>query len=61
MNEILPYALGAACLAAFVTNLLVPPVARLAVVLRAMDHPDSRKLQSNAVPRLGGVAIASGL
>ncbi len=61
MNEILPFAFGAACLAALVTNLLVPPVVRLAIALRAMDHPDSRKLQSNSVPRLGGVAIASGL
>ncbi|HEY0558291.1 MAG TPA: MraY family glycosyltransferase [Thermoanaerobaculia bacterium] len=61
MEAILPYALGAAALAALATNLMVPPVARLAVVLRAMDHPGERKLQTGAVPRLGGLAIAIGL
>ncbi|HEX4497352.1 MAG TPA: MraY family glycosyltransferase [Thermoanaerobaculia bacterium] len=61
MDAILPYAVGAAVLAALATNLMVPPVARLAVVLRAMDHPGERKLQTGAVPRLGGLAIAIGL
>jgi UDP-GlcNAc:undecaprenyl-phosphate GlcNAc-1-phosphate transferase len=61
MEAILPYAVGAALLAAFATNLMVPPIARLAVMLRAMDHPGERKLQTGAVPRLGGLAIAIGL
>jgi UDP-GlcNAc:undecaprenyl-phosphate GlcNAc-1-phosphate transferase len=61
MDAILPYAVAAAVLAALATNLMVPPVARLAVVLRAMDHPGERKLQTGAVPRLGGLAIAIGL
>ncbi len=61
MEAILPYAVGAAVLAALATNLMVPPVARLAVMLRAMDHPGERKLQTGAVPRLGGLAIAIGL
>jgi UDP-GlcNAc:undecaprenyl-phosphate GlcNAc-1-phosphate transferase len=61
MDGILPYAVGAAFVAALATNLMVPPVARLAVMLRALDHPGERKLQKNAVPRLGGVAIAVGL
>jgi UDP-GlcNAc:undecaprenyl-phosphate/decaprenyl-phosphate GlcNAc-1-phosphate transferase len=61
MDDIAVYAVGAACLAALITNLLVPPVTRLAVALRALDHPDSRKLQAAAVPRLGGVAITAGL
>jgi UDP-GlcNAc:undecaprenyl-phosphate GlcNAc-1-phosphate transferase len=61
MEAILPYAVGAAALAALATNLMVPPIARLAVVLRAMDHPGERKLQTGAVPRLGGLAIAIGL
>jgi UDP-GlcNAc:undecaprenyl-phosphate GlcNAc-1-phosphate transferase len=55
------YAFGAAIVAAFVTHLLVPPVTRLAVAWRAMDHPGGRKLQASAMPRLGGVAIAGGI
>jgi UDP-GlcNAc:undecaprenyl-phosphate GlcNAc-1-phosphate transferase len=61
MDHILVYALGAACFAALSTNLLVPPVTRLAVALRALDYPGERKLQKGAIPRLGGVAIAFGL
>jgi UDP-GlcNAc:undecaprenyl-phosphate GlcNAc-1-phosphate transferase len=61
MDNILFYALGAAVLAALLTNLMVPPVTRLALALRALDHPDSRKHQLGAVPRLGGVAIMTGL
>jgi UDP-GlcNAc:undecaprenyl-phosphate/decaprenyl-phosphate GlcNAc-1-phosphate transferase len=55
------YAAGAGIVAAFVTYLLVPVVIRLAVAMRAMDHPSIRKLQGSAVPRLGGVAIVGGL
>jgi UDP-GlcNAc:undecaprenyl-phosphate GlcNAc-1-phosphate transferase len=61
MDNILFYALGAAVLAALLTNVMVPPVTRLALALRALDHPDSRKHQAGAVPRLGGVAIMTGL
>jgi UDP-GlcNAc:undecaprenyl-phosphate/decaprenyl-phosphate GlcNAc-1-phosphate transferase len=61
MDGILLYALCAAFVAALSTNLMVPPVTRLAVLLRALDHPGERKLQTGAVPRLGGVAIAMGL
>jgi UDP-GlcNAc:undecaprenyl-phosphate/decaprenyl-phosphate GlcNAc-1-phosphate transferase len=61
MEGILVYALGAAFIAALTTNLMVPPVTRLAIALRAMDHPGEHKLQTRAVPRLGGVAIAIGL
>ena len=61
MEEILPYAVAAAFVAALATHLMVPPVARLAVALRALDHPGGRKLQTGSVPRLGGVAIALGL
>lgn len=61
MTDVLLYAVGAACLAAIITHLMVPPVTRLAIALQALDHPDSRKLQTGAVPRLGGVAIATGL
>ncbi len=61
MDDILFYALGAAVIAALLTNLMVPPVTRLAIALRALDHPDERKHQAKAVPCLGGVAIAIGL
>lgn len=61
MEGILPYAIAAAFVAALATHLMVPPVARLAVALRALDHPGGRKHQAGSVPRLGGVAIALGL
>src|SRR3954452_24984105 len=61
MEGILPYAIAAAFVAALATHLMVPPVARLAVLLRALDHPGERKLQTGALPRLRGVAIALGL
>lgn len=61
MPSVCLYALGAAIVAALVTNLLVPPIARLAVALGAFDEPDSRKLQPEAKPRLGGIAIIAGL
>lgn len=61
MDHILLYALGAVFVSALATNLLVPPVTRLAVAFRALDHPGERKHQNGSVPRLGGVAIALGL
>ncbi len=61
MDHILLYAFGAALVAALATNLMVPPVTRLAVFLRALDHPGERRIQTGSVPRLGGVAIALGL
>ena len=61
MSNILFYALGAALVAGLLTNLMIPPVTRLAFALRALDHPDTRKLQTSAVPRLGGVAILIGI
>lgn len=61
MSNILFYALGAALVAGLLTNLMIPPITRLAFALRALDHPDTRKLQTSAVPRLGGVAILIGI
>ena len=61
MENILLFALGAALTAGLVTNLLVPPVARLAVALRALDHPGGRRFQTTPVPRFGGIAIGMGL
>ena len=61
MEHILLYALGAAVVAAFSTHLMVPPVTRLAIAFRALDHPGERRHQTGAVPRLGGLAIVLGL
>jgi UDP-GlcNAc:undecaprenyl-phosphate GlcNAc-1-phosphate transferase len=61
MEHLLWYASGAAISAALLTYLLVPPVTRLAVALRAMDQPSTRKLQTTPIPRLGGVAIVGSL
>lgn len=61
MDKILLYALGVAAVSALATNLTVPTIARIAITLRALDHPGARKTQKEAVPRLGGVAIAIGL
>jgi UDP-GlcNAc:undecaprenyl-phosphate GlcNAc-1-phosphate transferase len=61
MEGILLYALGVIAVSALATNLTVPTVARLAIALRALDHPSGRKFQKEPVPRLGGVAIAVGL
>lgn len=58
-----PLALAALALfvAALITNMLVPLVARVAVALRAVDYPGERRLQERPVPRLGGIALVSGL
>jgi UDP-GlcNAc:undecaprenyl-phosphate GlcNAc-1-phosphate transferase len=56
--------LGAAAafaLALLVSHLLTPVMRRLAELLEALDHPDERKHQEVAVPRLGGVAIFAGV
>lgn len=61
MIETLIVAFLAAAIAAVVTNLLVPLVARVAEPLRAMDAPGGRKTHEVPVPRIGGVAIFAGL
>ena len=47
--------------AAAATMLLTPAVAQLAVRLRAVDEPGGRRLQSRSIPRLGGIAILTGI
>ncbi len=65
MTPLDPRLVGAAVItiviAGVVTNLLVPLVARFAVAIKALDHPGQRKLHSEPVPRLGGIAIVTGL
>lgn len=55
MEGILLYALAAACVAGLATNLMVAPVTRLAEALGAYDR------ERKSMPRLGGVAIATGI
>src|SRR5262249_41200660 len=38
-----------------------PFVSRIAVAIRAVDYPGSRRVQTEAIPRLGGIAIAVGI
>jgi len=62
MTDLHVLALAAALLAGVVTSVAVPPVARLAAALRAVDRADGlRKRHAGEIPRLGGVAIALGL
>jgi len=41
----------------FLAAALTPLAMKLAPILGAIDHPDSRKIHNRAVPRLGGAAI----
>ncbi len=47
--------------AAVVTMALTPAVAQLAVRLRAVDEPGGRRLHTRSTPRLGGIAILTGI
>ena len=53
--------LAAGCIAALITNLVVPVVTRIARATRAMDYPGGRKDHHGAIPRMGGIAIAAGI
>jgi UDP-GlcNAc:undecaprenyl-phosphate GlcNAc-1-phosphate transferase len=41
----------------FTSLVLVPPISRLAVNIGIMDQADDRKIHSQSIPRLGGIAI----
>ena len=57
---LLPVLLGV--LAAAVTaSLVFPLVNRIAMAVRAVDYPGGRRLQREAIPRMGGIAIAAGI
>jgi UDP-GlcNAc:undecaprenyl-phosphate GlcNAc-1-phosphate transferase len=47
-------------IATFVTMALIPPLMRAATRLGFVDRPGPRKLHGAAVPRIGGVAMATG-
>src|SRR2546422_9236576 len=61
MSFILLSGLVAALLAAEMTTVAFPFVVRIAKAIRAMDYPGGRRSQENAIPRLGGIAIAAGI
>jgi UDP-GlcNAc:undecaprenyl-phosphate GlcNAc-1-phosphate transferase len=65
MDSLLIVGCAAALIAGTVASLLVPPVVKLAELLRSLDRPtdsgERKNVQATAVPRLGGVAIAAGL
>ena len=54
-------ALWAFLVAAAVTLLVTPPVARLAIRVGAVDEPRERGLNDRRTPRLGGLAILAGV
>ena len=58
MDLILLAGLLAAILAAETATLAFPVVTRIAMAIRAVDYPGGRRSQKEAIPRLGGVAIA---
>lgn len=43
--------------ALFAALIMVPPLRRWALESGNVDHPDSRKVHSSAIPRIGGIAI----
>ena len=47
--------------AALTAILAFPLVTRIAMAIRAVDYPGGRRLQREAIPRLGGIAIAAGI
>jgi len=51
-----------AATAALVSVIVAGPlVATIATAVRAMDYPGGRRVQREAIPRLGGIAIAIGI
>src|SRR3989442_10150140 len=61
MDLIFLAGLLAAILAAETATLGFPAVNRIAMAIRAMDYPGGRRSQEEAIPRLGGIAIAAAI
>ena len=57
---VLPVLLGA-LVAGATASLVFPLVNRIAMAVRAVDYPGGRRLQREAIPRMGGIAIAAGI
>ena len=47
-------------IAVFVTMVLIPPLMRSSAWLRVVDFPDARKVHTEVIPRIGGVAMVAG-
>ena len=47
-------------IAVFVTMVLIPPLMRSSAWLRVVDLPDARKVHTEVIPRIGGVAMVAG-
>ena len=60
MDSLVPYICLAAA-AALTTLLLVPAVKGLAIRLDAVDYPSKRRINTEPVPRMGGLAVFAGL
>ena len=43
------------------TMVLIPPVMRWADKIGAIDIPDARKVHTQAIPRVGGIAMVAGM
>src|SRR5437867_4505945 len=61
MNELFLAGVVGALVAAATASLAFPLVNRLAMAVRAVDYPGGRRLQREAIPRMGGIAIAAGI
>ncbi len=55
------YAFAALLISGLVTSILVPIIHKVSMPMRAVDYPGGRRGHGHVVPRLGGVAIISGL
>ncbi len=60
MIENLAYSLLGCLLSFLASTAALPFVKRVALAVRAMDYPGGRRQQAEAIPRLGGVAVALG-
>jgi UDP-GlcNAc:undecaprenyl-phosphate GlcNAc-1-phosphate transferase len=61
MNPLFLAGALAALVAALTSTAAFPVVTRIAVAIRAVDYPGGRRRQKEAIPRMGGFAIAIGI
>src|SRR5438105_307262 len=60
-NPLLLSGLLGGVVAAAIAILAFPWVARIAMAVRAVDYPGGRRSHHEAIPRMGGIAIAAGI
>ncbi len=60
MGSVLPLGVATVIIAAAVTWIVTPLVVRLAHLLGAVDAPGRRKIHSEPIPRIGGIAVFCG-